>query len=290
MVAEEGTMLISEYYENLSFSHGLMMNISYVNIPTDFPLHWHTFAEIMICFEGSFELGLGHDIYQMEKLDVAICYPGVLHSIKSKGCKKDFLILQFPFELITNMNEFNRMTYLFSGMKIIRANESKELAIKMKDILVHMKDVYYSDLPFKEVILYTDLLSLFTQLGNWCLREMKDATLDSGSTKSIDLIAEACLFIARNCTEPIELETVAKHVGFSKYHFAHTFKKYVNMTFLEFLTTERIKKAETLLADPHISITEIALRTGYTNFSTFNRTFKRNKGCTPSEFRNKVAR
>ena len=281
-------MLISEYYENLSFSHGLMMNISYSNIPTDFPLHWHTFAEIMICFDGSFELGLGYDTYQMDKLDVAVCYPGVLHSIRSKGCKKNFLILQFPFELITNMKEFNRMAYLLTGMKIIRTNESEELAFKMKDILMHMKDVYYSDLPFKEVILYTDLLLLFTQLGNRCLSEMKDATLDSGSAKSIELIAEACFFISRNCTEPLELETVAKHVGFSKYHFAHTFKKHVNMTFLEFLTTERIKKAETLLADPHISITEIALRTGYTNFSTFNRTFKRNKGCTPSEFRNKV--
>ena len=62
------------------------------------------------------------------------------------------------------------------------------------------------------------------------------------------------------------------------------------MTFLEFLTTERIKKAEILLADPNISITEIAMRTGYTNLSTFNRTFKINKGCTPREFRNKVHR
>ena len=60
------------------------------------------------------------------------------------------------------------------------------------------------------------------------------------------------------------------------------------MTFLEFLTTERIKKAEILLADPNISITEIAMRAGYTNLSTFNRTFKINKGCTPREFRNKV--
>ena len=41
-------MLLGEYYENLSFNHGLMVNISYAGIPTDFPLHWHTFVEIMI--------------------------------------------------------------------------------------------------------------------------------------------------------------------------------------------------------------------------------------------------
>ena len=47
-------MILSEYYENLSFNHGLMVNISYAGIPTDFPLHWHTFVEIMISFDGSF--------------------------------------------------------------------------------------------------------------------------------------------------------------------------------------------------------------------------------------------
>lgn len=237
-------MLLSEYYENLSFNHGLMVNISYAGIPTDFPLHWHTFVEIMISFDGSFELGLGYDTYQMEKLDVAVCYPGVLHSIKSKGCEKELLIVQFPFELITNMKEFSCMSYRLTQMQIMRACESEEQILLMKDIFIHMRDVFYSDLPFKEVILYTDLLSIFIHLGNRCFSEMKEAAADPCNAKTTELIAEACFFIARNCTEPLELETVAKHVGFSKYHFAHTFKKYVNMTFLEFLTTERIKKAE----------------------------------------------
>lgn len=282
-------MLLGECFENLRFDHGLMVNISYAGIPADFPLHWHTFVEIMVSFDGSFELELGYDIYQMEKLDVAVCYPGVLHSIKSKGCEKKLLIVQFPFELITNMKEFGCMSYKLTQMQIMRACESEEQILLMKDIFIHMRDVFYSDIPFKEVALYTDLLSIFVHLGNRC-SEMKEAAADACSVKTSELIAEACFFISRNCTEPLELETVAKHVGFSKYHFAHAFKKYVNMTFLEFLTTERIKKAEILLADPNISITEIAMRTGYTNLSTFNRTFKNNKGCTPSEFRNKVRR
>ena len=131
-------MLLSEYYENLSFNHGLMVNISYAGIPTDFPLHWHTFVEIMISFDGSFELGLGYDTYQMEKLDVAVCYPGVLHSIKSKGCEKELLIVQFPFELITNMKEFSCMSYRLTQMQIMRACESEEQILLMKDIFIHI--------------------------------------------------------------------------------------------------------------------------------------------------------
>ncbi len=160
----------------------------------------------------------------MEKLDVAVCYPGVLHSIKSKGCEKELLIVQFPFELITNMKEFSCMSYRLTQMQIMRACESEEQILLMKDIFIHMRDVFYSDLPFKEVILYTDLLSIFIHLGNRCFSEMKEAAGIPAMQKTTELIAEAC-FIARNCTEPLELETVAKHVGFSKYHFAHTFKK-----------------------------------------------------------------
>ena len=71
--------------------------------------------------------------------------------------------------------------------------------------------LYTSDLPFKAVILYTDLLSIFIHLGNRCFSEMKEAAADPCNAKTTELIAEACFFIARNCTEPLELETVAKH-------------------------------------------------------------------------------
>lgn len=36
---------------------------------------------------------------------------------------------------------------------------------------------------------------------------------------------------------------------------------------------------------PGTSITEVALQSGFSSLSTFNRTFKRLKGCTPSEYR-----
>ena len=40
-----------------------------------------------------------------------------------------------------------------------------------------------------------------------------------------------------------------------------------------------------LLESPDLSVTEVALRTGFSSISTFNRTFKRKKNCTPREYR-----
>jgi len=48
---------------------------------------------------------------------------------------------------------------------------------------------------------------------------------------------------------------------------------------------KRITKAETLMLDPKISITDIAVDSGFHSVSAFNKAFKEIKHCTPSAFR-----
>ena len=92
-------------------------------------------------------------------------------------------------------------------------------------------------------------------------------------------------FIDNNYTEDISLETVADIAGFSKFHFSRLFKQFTDTSFYDYLNLRRIKAAENLLLDPSLPITEIALQSGFSSISTFNRVFKAFKKCTPSEFK-----
>ena len=56
-------------------------------------------------------------------------------------------------------------------------------------------------------------------------------------------------------------------------------------TFYDYLINQRIKAPEVLLTRDDLSITDIALQSGFSSISTFNRTFKLKKGCTPGEYR-----
>lgn len=56
----------------------------------------------------------------------------------------------------------------------------------------------------------------------------------------------------------------------------------------EFLNERRITKAEELLYTTVLSVTDIAMQSGFSSISAFNRTFKTMKGCSPSEYRNKL--
>ena len=60
------------------------------------------------------------------------------------------------------------------------------------------------------------------------------------------------------------------------------------VTFSEFVLTERLMRVYQLLADPicqHLKVSEIAYRTGFSDLSYFNRSFRRRFGTTPSDIR-----
>ena len=59
----------------------------------------------------------------------------------------------------------------------------------------------------------------------------------------------------------------------------------MNSTFYDYLIGRRIKASEILLSQQDLSITDVALQAGFSSISTFNRTFKAKKGCTPGEYR-----
>lgn len=94
-----------------------------------------------------------------------------------------------------------------------------------------------------------------------------------------------CAYINKHYMEDISFEKMADTAGLSKYHFSRLFKQYTNSTFSDYLCGQRVKVAEELLACSALSIAEIARLTGFPSLSTFNRRFKQQNNCTPSEYR-----
>ena len=69
--------------------------------------------------------------------------------------------------------------------------------------------------------------------------------------------------------------------------FIRSFKRYTGVTPLQYITTIRINKAKELLKDSGYSIQEIGSLVGYDNQLYFSRMFKKQTGCSPSQYREK---
>lgn len=88
-----------------------------------------------------------------------------------------------------------------------------------------------------------------------------------------------------NLDRPVALAELAALVRLSRFHFCTAFRLATGQTPRNWFIDERIRRATTLLADPALSITEIALEVGYDTPSAFTARFRQRTGMTPSKYR-----
>ncbi|MDY8135493.1 AraC family transcriptional regulator [Aquimarina sp. 2201CG5-10] len=95
-------------------------------------------------------------------------------------------------------------------------------------------------------------------------------------------------FVREEFMRPIPLEEIADKVSMSIPGFCRYFKKITGKTFIQFVNEYRLVHAAKLLHEKQTSITDICYESGFSNFSHFNKLFKKFTGKTPSEYRNEL--
>ena len=64
------------------------------------------------------------------------------------------------------------------------------------------------------------------------------------------------------------------------------FSRHTGATFIQYLNARRVDMAAEMLSQSDLPVTQVALRVGFGSIATFNRVFRTQKGCTPSQYRN----
>ncbi len=95
-------------------------------------------------------------------------------------------------------------------------------------------------------------------------------------------------YVAENLAEEISIEALAERVGLSPSHFAHTFKESTGMTPLQFITRQRITRAQQLMRETSRTLIAVGLDVGYTSPSHFAQVFRKIVGVTPTQFRSSL--
>ncbi len=283
-------MAVSEYYEALVFEDGKRINVSRkVNMAINDQVHWHPYVEILLSLSDQNSAAVNFNSHSLRVNDIVLVYPGELHSVQSEQ-EESWFIIQFPIELLSGLSELNSLINRYPRRHYLQFDpaktESELMALWIKKIV----DLYDSSQLYKETKIYACMLNFFAQLGEyWNGTEGGEWASSGGKEQeSLELMAQACLYITDHCGQSLSLGDVAHHVGISKSHFSHLFKHCTGQTFIDYLTTERIRRAETLSLDSSKSITDIAFEAGFSSISSFNRAFRKIKGITPSEFREKM--
>lgn len=126
------------------------------------------------------------------------------------------------------------------------------------------------------------------RMRTWFLDKMDAAVrnvADNKETRSNSVVAKAKAYINANFHKEISLDDVSREVDISPYYFSKIFKEETGKNFIEYVTEIRMEKAKELLQSSTLSMKEICGEVGYADPNYFSRTFKKNVGLTPTEYK-----
>ncbi|MDE2427976.1 MAG: AraC family transcriptional regulator [Burkholderiales bacterium] len=98
-------------------------------------------------------------------------------------------------------------------------------------------------------------------------------------------IAAAVSYLHQHYTQTVSMAELVRLTGLSVAQIERNFHKIFSLTPRQMMVKIRLDAASLMLADPHCSITEVAIASGYQDHSAFSRVFKATVGMTPTEYR-----
>lgn len=273
-------------FETVEYSNNgfIMMydNVEY----EDYPTHWHNALEIIMPLANEFTVTAGGQTYTLREREIIIIPPGELHSMNAPE-KGQRLIFQCDSSVLVGSPALSAVSSVFSEITVISNNSPDIQRNIAKKAMLEIYSEYFKKTELTETRIYLKLATMFLNLYESGFSEKLDKM--GCSSDKLDEYNERFnavkKYIEKNYMYDITLDKLASIAGYSKFHFSRIFKQYTGASHIEYVNRVRISFAQKLLLDPSVSITEVAMSSGFTSITTFNRVFKEIKHCTPSEFK-----
>lgn len=261
-----------DYTGNRSF-------VMYDNIEDeDYPVHWHNAVEIIMPLVNNFKVMCGEKEFLLNERDIIVIPAGELHTLKASRGRR--LIFLCDNAALAENPALSDLYPVFSEPLLINKDYDAEFLKAMGKYITDIYTLYSNFGEMTEIYIYTKLLHMLTGI-----REYQRNTTVYDDKKFADKFQMILKYIDKNYMYDISLDSLASLAGYSKYHFSRIFKKESSYTFIELVKRRRIKAASVMLLEANLSITDIAMQSGFSSLTTFNRVFKEIKGCTPSDFK-----
>lgn len=292
--------------------------------PTYNPPHWHESIEIIYIYEGSLLSFVGDRQDKLLSNDFCIVDRNVVHATYTSENIK-YLLIQIPYiflkQYVPDMDR-TRIPYVCSNMQnhITHQAEMSSLLNKLyllcqkyADADIHVyrygnpnpdnnqatdnsatgnnttisnetntvtprakkscKLTYYSLLfPFLDILFcnYSTLISEEEAIN---------------SQKYMERLACIADYVDEHYKEPITLQQGAGLLALNPEYFSRFFKKYMGVTFMDYVYAIRLKAAAHEILNTDLTIQTIMENNGFTNPKHFNKIFFEKYGVTASVFR-----
>jgi len=135
-----------------------------------------------------------------------------------------------------------------------------------------------------EFAMKAELLRVFL----WIVRNWKSKGIISSDFETHLDVLKPALEYAQNEYENADSKAAAKKCSLSYAYFSKLFKKTFSQSFSEYVNSIRISESKRLIISTDLSITQIAMNTGFSTTSYYISVFKKLTGITPNAFKKQM--
>lgn len=224
--------------------------------------------------------GEGVAVYEQSEPEEAPFYPEEeLQALETALNNQDRNRTAFLYDILMTMVSRNRHVYLYTVT-----------------LLSEMIRLYTQALPEEEdgasvcgpvvcgqcVNDVEDMLDCLRKLHLRALQHMTEQDLENSATEMTGIAN----YIS-SCEEldTLTVSTVAERYGMNASSLSHRFKKQMGCNISDYIFTCKMNHACALLRSTDQTVAEIAQKVGYSQYTSFVRQFKRQKGLTPTAYR-----
>ena len=276
-------------YENYGFDRYSAFNLSTGYRDRSYQAHWHSYGEIVLVGPGKTNVyKVNQNTYELVEGDFLLIWPMEMHAIIDAD-RKDSLVIQFSNAFMNSLFDLQRIMHFYRNLHVLCINAHPQLVAGLRGIAEKMKEIFFSAAPDRELRCCMLLMEFMLTLDRH--REEFAPELRNGDTYSYaDTVTRRIVmvtdYIKNNLTaDDLSQGAMAEMAGISKDYFSRIFRNVTGTNYSKWLNMIRLEKATELLADKQMTLTEIAMHSGFQSISSFNRVFHTEKGMSPGEYR-----
>ncbi len=243
-------------------------------------VHWHEAVELLYFTQGKAVTSCNLTEYEVEKGTIVVINGNELHTGIISQLNSVFYCIQFSPHFFHNLIGTNYV--LFEN--IIRDEECTKLLDSL--IAASKKTDDFQRIVETKKLAY----EFFIILTKRYVKNVSGEEDYKKQFKKLDTFHHIIDYLDEHYVEDISVTELATRFNMSGSYFAHFFKQYAQKSVIEYINETRILHAKNFLEKEELSISEIALKVGFSDINYFSRKFKAVAGITPTEYKKNFSR
>jgi YesN/AraC family two-component response regulator len=238
------------FYESSRFGDTEPFGYS-INENMKFGLHLHRCYELIYVFGGSITVTINNSVFEIAENCAAIILSNHIHSYDTKDYSKVFLCIFSP--------------------ETVKVFDSMIAGKTAKNPVINCCDAFQELINSIQKTSIDDILNIKSYLYRLSAIINKNVNFVEQDKSNFDLSYLILQYVQDNFIQDISLKDIALRFNYDYHYLSRYFNHRVGVSFKVFVNSHRINFCVEQLINCEMSISDIALNSGFNNVRCFNR-------------------